>query len=89
MKTKLSKQEAQQKIEEFFKKAAFTKEEVRKIRRLVMKFNIKLKEHRKKFCKSCLSQLKGKTRITKTHKTIECEKCGFRNRFRFRLGNSP
>ncbi len=82
MKTKLSKSEAEQKIQEFFKKEKFTKEEVRKIRRLAMKFNIKLREHRKKFCKKCLSQLKGRTRITKTHKTIECGNCKYKNKFK-------
>ncbi len=83
MKTKLSKSQVEQKIEKFFKKAEFTKEEVKKIRRLAMKFNIKLKDKRKNFCKKCLSQLRGKTRITKTHKTIECEKCGYKNKFKF------
>ncbi|MEK6878768.1 MAG: hypothetical protein AABY22_04135 [Nanoarchaeota archaeon] len=82
MKTKLSKSQAEQKIKDFFERSKFTSEEVKKTKRLVMKFNIKLKEYRKKFCKSCLSQLKGKTRITKTHKTIECEKCGYNNRFK-------
>jgi len=82
MKTKLSKIEANSKISEFFQKSSFTKEEVRKIRRLAMKYKIKLGKNRQKFCKRCLSQLKGKTRITKTHKTIECQECGCKNKFR-------
>jgi len=82
MKTKLTKQEAQEKIEEFFKKESFVKEDVKKIKRLAMKFNIKLGKLRQNFCKKCLSQLKGKTRISKTHKTIECINCGYRNKFR-------
>ncbi len=82
MKTKLIKEEAQQKIEEFFKKESFVKEEVKKIKRLAMKFNIKLGKLRQNFCKKCLSKLKGKIRITKTHKTIECENCGYRNKFK-------
>lgn len=82
MKSKLSKQETQEKIKLFFEKENFTKEEVKKIRRLAMKFNIKLGKLRQKFCKSCLSQLKGKTRLSKTHKTIECQVCMYKNKFR-------
>jgi len=84
MKTKLSKTEAKQKIDDFFKKKSFSPEETKKIKRLAMKYNIKLSQHRKKFCKSCLSPLKGKTRITKTHKTIECSICSHKNKFRIR-----
>jgi len=80
MKPKLSKKEAQEKINEFFKRKDFTAEEVRKIKRLAMKFNIKLGMRRKKFCKKCFSQLRGKARVTKFYKTIECEKCGYNNR---------
>ena len=82
MKTKLSKQQTQEKIESFFKKLDFSPEEIKKIKRLAMKFNIKLKEQRKNFCKKCLNKLKGKIRVSKTHKTIECEKCRYRNKFR-------
>lgn len=82
MKTKLSKTEAKDKINSFFKKSNFTAEEVKKIKRLAMKFNITLKEQRKKFCKSCLSKLRGKTRITKTYKTIECSSCNYKNKFK-------
>lgn len=81
MKAKLSKSEAEKKIAEFFQKSIFAKEEVKKIRRLAMKYKIKLGKNRQKFCKSCLSQLKGKTRISRTHKTVECEVCGYRNKF--------
>ena len=82
MHSQLSKSEAEQKIKEFFEKSEFTPEELKKIKRLAMKFKIKLKEKRKKFCKKCFSQLRGKIRISKTHKTIECEKCGFKNKFK-------
>ncbi len=82
MKSSLSKSEAENKIKEFFEKSLFTPKEIKKIKRLAMKFKIKLREHRKKFCKSCLSLLKGKTRISKTHKTIFCQNCGYKNKFR-------
>jgi RNase P subunit RPR2 len=82
MKTKLSKTEAQQKIFQFFQRENFSPEEVRKIKKLAMGFNIKLGNYRKKFCKKCCSKLKGKIRIMKTHKIVECENCGYKNKFR-------
>jgi len=80
MKKRVSKTEAKEKIESFFSKSSFKPEEVKKIKRLAMKYKIPLKEHRKKFCKKCLSKLKGKTRVTKQYKTIECSNCGHLNR---------
>jgi len=84
MKTELSKKEAQEKIDELFKRKSFSQDEVKKIKRLAMHYKIKLGSYRKRFCRKCLSQLKGKTRITKTHKIIECEKCKYKNRFTLR-----
>ncbi len=77
-----SKQEAKNKIDEFFSKSEFSPEEAKKMKRLAMKYRLSLKEHRKKFCKKCFSQLKGKTRVSKTHKSIECEKCKTIKRFK-------
>ena len=82
MKIKLSKDETKEKINEFFIRENFFPDEVRKIKKLAMKFNIKLGKYRQKFCKKCFSQLKGKIRVSKMHRTIECEKCGFLNRHR-------
>jgi len=82
MKFNLSRYEAQERIESFFKNSEFSPKEMKKIKRLAMKFKIKLLPFKKNFCKKCLSPLKGKTRITKTHKTIECEKCKYKNKFR-------
>mgnify|MGYP001610670630 CR=1 FL=1 len=82
MKTKLSKTEAKKKIDEFFRKEKFNSDEVRKIKRIAMKHNIKLGSYRKSFCKKCLSQLKGKIRINKGYKTVKCEVCGYSNRIK-------
>src|SRR3989344_223853 len=82
MKTSLSKSQTQQKINEFFARKSFRSEEVKKIKRLAMKYNIKLGVLRRKFCKRCFSQLKGSTRITKNHKKIICGSCGALNSFR-------
>ena len=82
MKTSINKTQAKEKIDNFFQKESFTSEEMRRIKRLAMKFNIKLGDKRKFFCKKCLSPLAGKLRVTKTHKTVECNFCGFKNRVR-------
>jgi RNase P subunit RPR2 len=82
MNTKLSKTEAQNKISSFFEKSDFSPEQLKKIKRLAMKFNIKLGEKRKLFCKSCLHPLAGKIQISKTHKVIECKYCGYKNKIR-------
>jgi len=84
MKRILSKAEAKEKIEQFFKKNDVTSEEMKKIRRLALKYRISLKPYKKQFCKSCLSPLKGKIRISKTHKTVECVNCGYRNKYKFK-----
>ncbi|MBU0466858.1 MAG: hypothetical protein KJ718_02320 [Nanoarchaeota archaeon] len=84
MKTRLSKTEAREKIEEFFKREDFTSEEIKKMKRMAMKFNIRLDGKRKLFCKKCLSRLRGKTRVSKTHKTVECGICGERNKFKIK-----
>ncbi len=81
MKVEMSKEEAKTKIEEFFLQIDFTPEDVRKIKKLAMKFNIKLGNKRKLFCKNCFSKLAGKTRVNRKSKNVVCEKCGFRNRF--------
>jgi RNase P subunit RPR2 len=82
MNTKLSKTEAQNKISSFFEKSDFSPVQLKKIKRLAMKFNIKLGDKRKLFCKSCLHPLAGKITISKTHKTIECKFCGNKNKIR-------
>ncbi|MBI2631909.1 hypothetical protein HYW75_02815 [Candidatus Pacearchaeota archaeon] len=79
---RMSKSEAEKQIEIFFARTNYNSDQIRKIKRLAMKFNIKLGNYRRLYCKKCLSQLRGKIRITKTHKTIECEKCEFRNKLK-------
>lgn len=86
MKKGLSRTEAQEKINELFGKGReFSADEVKKIKRLAMKYNIKLGSYRKLFCKKCFSFLKGKTRITKAYKIIECGRCRAVNRQRIRF----
>jgi len=82
MKTAMSKTQVQQKINEFFQKESFSQDEMRKIKKLAMKYRIRLGKLKTKFCKNCFSQLKGKIRISKKHKTIECEICKTKNKFK-------
>ena len=82
MKIKINKTEVKKKIEEFFKRKDFAPEQLKKVKRIAMKFNIKLGDYRKSFCKKCLNPLSGKISITKTHKTIVCNHCSFRNKVR-------
>jgi RNase P subunit RPR2 len=82
MKTSLNRKQVEEKIGEFFQQASFTPEQLKKVKRIAMKFNIKLGNYRRMFCKKCLNPLRGKLSITKTHKTIECKHCGFRNKIR-------
>ncbi len=83
MKKTLSKQEAKDKIEEYFK-GKLDKDKTKKIKRLAMKYKIRLGDYRKKFCKKCLEELsKGKIRIANNYKIVEC-KCGFKNRWKIR-----
>lgn len=84
MKVKINKTEVKEKISQFFEDESFNPEQLKKVKRLAMKFNIKLGEYRKFFCKKCLNPLKGKTTITKTHKTIACRQCGFKNKVRMK-----
>ena len=82
MKSYLSRTEAKKKIDSFFTEKNFSAEEAKKIKRLAMKYNIKLGTYKRQFCKKCFLKLKGKIRITKTSKIIVCDNCGFVNRVR-------
>jgi RNase P subunit RPR2 len=85
MKKKISRKEAIEKINLFFQQSVFDSKDVRKIKRLAMKYNIKLGVNRKKFCKKCFNDLdNGKVRVTKFYKTVECLNCGQRNRWMIR-----
>jgi len=82
---KLSKSEAEKEIEQFFRNIKKKKaKEVKKIKRLAMKHNIKLGDKRKKFCKKCFSpKLKIKSLKNKV-KTVECQICGNISRWKIK-----
>ena len=80
---KLSKSEAEKEIKEFFKNIQNkSPKEIKQIKRLAMKHNIKLGSLRKKFCKKCFSpklKIKG---IKNKIKTVECRNCRQISRWR-------
>ncbi len=86
MKQNLSKQEIETKIKEIFSKDP-SPQEIRKIKKLAMSKNIKLKEYKKKFCKKCLCLFDSKNsciRIKSGLKNIKCNHCGFISRYKIR-----
>ena len=62
-------------------------EEIRKIKKLSMRFSLKLGELRKKFCKKCLHPYSGREKIIikKDMKSVECGNCGNINRWKIKL----
>jgi len=84
---KLSKNQAKEKIEEFFKKEnlkSATPKNIKKIKRLAANKKIPLKEKKKLFCKKCLMPFENKEpnkiRIKNNRKIIECSNCGYINK---------
>jgi len=77
MNIKISKQEAEKEIDEFFKNIkGKSSAGVKKIKRLAMNKSIKLGERKKLFCKKCLTPYNNpKIRIKKGIKLVICENC--------------
>jgi RNase P subunit RPR2 len=74
---KENREEAKKKIEEFFKDIENkNSEEIRKIKKLAMSFNIKLGTKKKKFCQKCYSTKLKFRKIKNGVKTVTCENCG-------------
>lgn len=75
----ISKTEAREKIETFFSKSTILPEEARKIKRLAMRFNLKLGKRRARFCQECFTSLAtASTRVTKQTILKKCPRCGKR-----------
>jgi len=87
---KLSKSEAKEKIEGFFKKESLksaSPKDVKKIKRLAANKKIPLKEKRKLFCKECLmpyARKRPKIRIKDNMKVVECSNCGYVARWKLK-----
>ncbi len=80
MNNKISKTQAKEIIDSFFLEIKDkTPRDVKKIKKLAMRFNIKLGERRKRFCKFCLTPYKNQqVRIKKDYKVVVCKNCGKR-----------
>ncbi len=86
-KKNISKLQAKKQINDFFKNIkSKSAKDVKKIKRLAMRYNIHLGKLRKKFCKKCLTPYTGKekTRINKGIKTIICNNCGYKARWKIK-----
>jgi len=84
---KISKKEAEEKITRFFNEInQKTPEEIRKIKRLAMSKNIKLRDLRKKFCKKCYSIFpqNAEIKIKKPFKILKCKNCHHITRWRIK-----
>jgi RNase P subunit RPR2 len=78
MKKKISKKDTEKEIRIFFSKIKNkTPNDIKKIKRLAMAHNLKLKNKRKKYCKFCLTPYSGKekVRIKNKRKNIVCDNC--------------
>lgn len=80
MKKTISKNEAEEKIAEFFTRKSFTAGEMKKIKRLAMKYRVPLREYKKEFCQKCFSKLKGERKVSKKFVIVKCGSCGYLNR---------
>lgn len=84
MRTKLSREETQNKIKEIFSNNPSPKD-IRKAKTLASSKNIKLTQYRKKFCKKCLIYFNSdnhEIRIKKPLKIIRCKSCGNISRYK-------
>jgi len=78
----MNKKEAEVKIADFFKNK-HDREEVRKIKKLAMSYQIKLGVKRKLFCKKCFSMNLKVLGIKNKIKRVRCKNC--ENVVRYRL----
>jgi len=83
---KLSKSEAQKQIEDFFNDIQNKNpKEVKKIKKLAMRHNIKLGEKRKLFCKKCFSPYKeASIRIKNDILSMNCGNCSYTARWKIK-----
>ena len=83
---KLTKSEAQKQIEDFFNDIQNKNpKEVKKIKKLAMRHNIKLGEKRKLFCKKCFSPYKeASIRIKNDILSMNCGNCSYTARWKIK-----
>ena len=86
MKEKFSKTEVKKEIKDFFDNIKNkSSKDIKKIKKLAMKYSIKLGTLRKKSCRKCYFPYKNpKTRIRNKIKSVVCENCGYVSRWRIK-----
>jgi RNase P subunit RPR2 len=85
MKNEFSKKQIEDMIKDRFSKNYLSPEDIKKIKKLAMSKNIKLKEYKKRFCKKCYSMFNSENyeiRIKKPYKIIRCKTCGNISRYK-------
>jgi RNase P subunit RPR2 len=82
---KLSKEETKKEVEEFFKNIRKKNpKEIKKIKKLAMSYNIKIKDKRRLFCKKCFSPNIKTLGIKNDFKRIQCESCKNISRYKIK-----
>ncbi len=86
MRTKLSKTEAKEEVEKFFSHIEDkTSKEVKKIKTLAMKYNLKLGEKRRLFCEKCLNPFVNPSIHVKAgFIRITCDQCENKSKFKIK-----
>jgi len=86
MSKKISKVQAKEKINQFFSNInSQTSKDVKKIKKIAMGHNLKLKEKKKLFCKKCLTPyMEPKIRIKNNVKTLVCGNCNYVSRWKIK-----
>ena len=86
MSKKISKVQAKEEIKEFFSNIhSKTQKDVKKIKKIAMSHNLKLKKKKKFFCKKCLTPyINPKTRIKKKVKILICGNCNYVSRWKIK-----
>ncbi len=83
---KLSKSDTEKEIKKFFEDIENkSPKEIKKIKKLAMRYNVPLGNFRKKFCKKCFNPFdNSKIRIKKGVKEITCNHCGAVNKWKIK-----
>ena len=86
MKKTISKTEAKEQIEEFFKEIKNkSPKEIKKIQKLARRYNIPLKDKRKLFCSKCGNPHRNPSiRVKNGLIRINCGNCGHTSRWRIK-----
>jgi len=83
MKAKFTKEQVKEKITRFFQSKHLAKQ-VKKMKKLAMRHQIKLGKYRKKFCKKCYSMNLQTQSIKNKLKRVKCGDCEYVARWKIK-----